>query len=206
MQIELWMIRHGATPGNACGRYVGRTDEPLSPDGLETLIKRKNSGFYPKLTAVCVSPMRRCLETADILFPGALQYVIEGMQECDFGDFEYQNYEELNGRQEYQDWIDSGGVIGFPGGENLTQFCGRVTEAFERMVDQIIRGEIPCRDQMALICHGGTIMSVLDAYATPHRDYFEWQVRNGGGYVVLLDLDRWMTGEHFLYVRSKEDA
>lgn len=206
MQIELWMIRHGMTAGNASGRYVGRTDEELSPAGLEWLEKIKISGVYPQVAAVCVSPMKRCRETAAVLFPGAAQYVINGLQECDFGDFEYKNYTELNGRQDYQAWIDSGGVSGFPGGESLAQFCARITAAFESMVDRMIRGQMPCYDKMALVGHGGTIMAVLDAYAASHRDYFQWQVHNGGGYVVLLDTDLWEAGERTLAVKMKIDS
>ena len=42
-QIELYLIRHGMTPGNAEHRYIGRqTDEPLSEDGRQQLEKRKD--------------------------------------------------------------------------------------------------------------------------------------------------------------------
>ena len=35
-QIELYLIRHGMTPGNVEHRYIGRqTDEPLSEDGRQ---------------------------------------------------------------------------------------------------------------------------------------------------------------------------
>ena len=33
--IELLFIRHGATAGNLQRRYIGRTDEPLCPAGLD---------------------------------------------------------------------------------------------------------------------------------------------------------------------------
>ena len=117
MMVELWLIRHGMTPGNALGKYVGRTDEPLSMEGRELLAAGQASGIYPELKHVYVSPMKRCRETAAIIFPSADQHILEGMQECDFGDFEYKNYAELNGRPDYQAWIDSGGTAGFPGGE-----------------------------------------------------------------------------------------
>lgn len=203
MQIELWLIRHGKTPGNACGRYVGRTDEGLEPEEKNRLACIREKGIYPGNAVVCVSPMKRCRQTAAVLFPGREQYIADGLQECDFGAFEYKNYEELNGREDYQAWIDSGGTGGFPGGESMDRFCGRVTAAFEKMVSDMITGQLSCGSQMALVCHGGTIMAVMAAFGDPGRDYFAWQVRNGCGYRVLLDTQKWSAGEHRLVLQSE---
>lgn len=32
--MQVMLIRHGQTAGNAQRRYIGRTDEPLSPEGI----------------------------------------------------------------------------------------------------------------------------------------------------------------------------
>ena len=66
--------------------------------------------------------MKRCLETAEILFPEKLYEHVPriqkaGLSECDFGTFEYKNYLELSGDAEYQYFIDTLGREGFPGGE-----------------------------------------------------------------------------------------
>lgn len=37
-QINLILIRHGETPSNALGRYLGRTEEDLSEAGKEKLL------------------------------------------------------------------------------------------------------------------------------------------------------------------------
>ena len=39
IEIHLTLIRHGATLSNKEGRYLGKTDEALSPDGIRTLEK-----------------------------------------------------------------------------------------------------------------------------------------------------------------------
>lgn len=203
MQIELWMIRHGKTPGNADRRYVGRTDEALELEEEKRLACIRQAGIYPERAVVCVSPMKRCRQTAAVLFPEEMQYAVDGLQECDFGEFEYKNYEELKERPDYQAWIDSGGVSGFPGGESLEAFCCRVTDAFEKMVNAVIEGRLPCDRQMAVVCHGGTIMAVMAAFGWPHREYFSWQVSNGCGYKVLLDTEKWSAGEQRLILQSE---
>ena len=91
MQI-LW-IRHGQTQGNVERRYVGRTDEGLTADAKEKLKMRKQQGIGFEADLIYVSPMIRCRDTADLLFPEQRKVPWDGLQETDFGDFEYKNYD-----------------------------------------------------------------------------------------------------------------
>ena len=86
--IELYLIRHGKTYGNTLGRYIGITDESLCPEGREAL----QSYTYPQAEAVYASPMKRCLETAKILWPELPVQSFHKLRECDFGEFENKNY------------------------------------------------------------------------------------------------------------------
>ena len=129
---------------------------------------------------VC-SPMRRCLETAAILYPEMRPFVVEELRECDFGDFEGHNYAELNGRADYQAWIDSNGMLPFPGGESREAFADRCCAAFS----QVMAGE--GEKDVAFIVHGGTIMAIMERFALPPRDYFSYQVRNGTGFELHAD-------------------
>ncbi|MBQ8655370.1 MAG: histidine phosphatase family protein [Clostridia bacterium] len=167
------LIRHGRTQGNLEQRYVGcRTDEPLCGQGAAELRGRE----YPPVKKVYVSPMRRCLETAAILYPDVPAEIVEDLRECDFGEFENRNYEELNGRADYQAWIDSGGELPFPGGESRAAFAQRCVAAFEGIRRQ--------QEDCALIAHGGTLMAVMERYARPEGSYFDFQVRNGCGFAM----------------------
>lgn len=171
--MKLYFIRHGQTAGNREGRYVGRTDEPLLPESMEAL-KREN---MPPVDMVITSPMRRCVETAEALYPGKGILVEENLREMDFGEFEYRNYQELNGNPFYQAYIDSGGATDFPGGEPLTAFRERCKTAFTKVM-AILETQKGIQS-VAFVVHGGTIMSILEAYAVPARDYFHWQIGNG---------------------------
>ena len=66
-----------------------------------------------EVQAVYASPMIRCTQTAGILFPGKKLNIIDELAECDFGEFENKNYQELDGNEHYQSWIDSGGLLPF---------------------------------------------------------------------------------------------
>ena len=85
-QIKLVMIRHGATPSNKEHRYLGRTDEGLSMEGERALQEARDT--YPSVDYLFASPMKRCVQTARILYPQQEIFVIPDWVETDFGDFE----------------------------------------------------------------------------------------------------------------------
>ena len=188
------LIRHGETCGNTLKRYIGKmTDEPLTKEAEEML---KGLGYMcPE--AVYASPMLRCTQTAGILFPGKTLNIIDELAECDFGEFENKNYMELDGNQNYQAWIDSGGLLPFPGGESREEFKKRNLKGFQKVVQSCIRKEI---QSAALVVHGGTIMNIMEEYAEENRSFYDWHVKNGRGYEVELDTGLWKKDRRSLHV------
>lgn len=176
--MKIYLLRHGKTTGNLEGRYVGTTDEPLCAQGVREL-ETKTTAL--SVQAVFVSPMLRCRQSAELLFPQTEQIVVENLRECDFGDFEYRNYRELSDDPRYQQWIDSGGALAFPNGERPQDFRARCCGAFLEMLDTAQKRGL---QEIACVAHGGTIMSVMERFAVPKRSYFEYQVKNGCGYAV----------------------
>ena len=176
--MSIILIRHGKTQGNLEGRYIGsRTDEPLCPQGIGELKLRA----YPPVVRVFASPLRRCLESAAVIYPGIAPVIVDGFRECDFGAFEGKNYAELNGRSDYQAWIDSGGELPFPGGESRTAMCARCVQAFSALGLWDLPGDT------AIVAHGGTIMALMSEFALPRKGYFDYQPGNGAGYVLHGD-------------------
>ena len=189
---EILLIRHGVTKGNAERRYIGSTDESLLPSEAERFGKMRRAlleknACFAQLTRVFVSPLKRCRETAALLFPEAFPIAVPDLRECDFGEFEYRNYEELKDEPAYQTFIDTMGASGFPGGESREGFSKRCAEAFSSVCREAVRdrGETAGRkaeEPLVFVVHGGTIMAVMEAFAEPHRDYYDWQVKPGEGY------------------------
>ena len=92
------LVRHGATADNLAGRYAGkRSNAPLCAQGaaaLERLRESKRVAAEPG--ALLVSPSRRCVETARVLFPNAPYELAHDLEEIDFGEFEGKTYQELS--------------------------------------------------------------------------------------------------------------
>lgn len=178
------LIRHGKTKGNLEHRYVGTTEESLCEEGTQKLREYKEKGLYPDVEYIYTSPQKRCVESARILYPGRKYITCEDFRECDFGEFEYKNYIELKDNENYQNWIDSNGSLDFPGGEGVAEFKDRCQQAFEHIISSS-KGE-----KLAFLIHGGTIMSILHKYALPHKDYYDWQIGNGEGFIAKVAADK----------------
>ncbi len=176
-EMTFYFLRHGATKGNLERRYVGETDEALTPESREAL----GALILPPVVKVYVSPLRRCVETARILYPDTPMELVPDFRECGFGAFEYKNYEELKDLPAYQAWLDARGFTAFPGGESRADFCARVVRAFDRVAEMadLLGGDA------AIVAHGGTLMAILEARALPKRDFYAWQAATGHGYAAI---------------------
>ena len=53
--MEIVLIRHGATAGNIEKRYIGTTDEPLCDTGTAQIHEYMSDRCYPKVQALYLS-------------------------------------------------------------------------------------------------------------------------------------------------------
>jgi len=190
--MELIFIRHFPTEGNYRRQYIGRTDEAVSVRFINDFQKTEQRKM-PEAECVIISPMRRCAQTAKLLYPDVKPVVCEKMRECDFGLFEGKTYEELKDNAYYQKWLESGGESPFPEGESKTAFQKRCVKGMQEVMDFLI--ESRCK-RAAMIVHGGTIMAVLSTFDKEKRDYYSFQVANGDGYKVTVDENEWLQGKY----------
>lgn len=181
--MQVILIRHSKTPGNAELRYNGRTDEPLSREGIALA---EQVGADLSVQTVYVTPLQRTKQTAAILFPRAKQIVVNDLREMDFGDFEGRSYIEMEHDDAYRAWVDSGCLSTCPNGEGRPAFSQRVCTAFESVVRQgAERGE----ETLTFVVHGGTIMAIMERFARPQRDYYSYSVKNCQGYCCRVETD-----------------
>ena len=187
--MKIYLLRHGLTIYNTEKRYQGQRDIPLSAEGLAMLRK---ADFDTDL--VYVSPLTRARQTAQVLFPTARQVQVPDLREMCFGSFEGRNYKEMEHDPDYLAWVQANCETTCPDGERKTDFCNRTCAAFSKLVDENLALG---RDLMVIVAHGGTQMSVMERYAVPHKEYYQWCAPNAGGY--LLDACDWQT-RHILHL------
>jgi alpha-ribazole phosphatase len=101
------MIRHGLTEANLEGRYIGTTDLPLCEQGRASLEQLYKSCDYPEVDRVYTSPLKRAVQTAEILYPDSLIEPVDKLRELDFGDFEGKPRTSSNMIRPFRAWISS---------------------------------------------------------------------------------------------------
>lgn len=184
------LIRHGITPGNLLGQYVGRTDLPLAEEGIAQLEELKRRNPYPSAQVFYCSPLKRCIQTLRILYPQAQPIVVNDLRECDFGDWEGKTAQEIAAADEsFTHWVGSDEIITPPNGESGGVFMQRVCAAFEKIVEGMMRSGT---GSAVVIAHGGTIMSILSAYGLPRANFYDWMTDNGCGYSLRITPGLWM--------------
>ena len=93
--MKLYVIRHGETLSNLSGIVSGRSDEGLTEKGIEQAEILNQKIADTKFDAVFVSPMKRTIETADIIIP-EYQYIIDDrIAERDLGTLRDRTIDEL---------------------------------------------------------------------------------------------------------------
>lgn len=147
------------------------------------LRRMMEASAYPADGAVFSSPMKRCIETARLIYPASEPHLIDGLRECDFGDFEGKTYAELCNNSAYQRFLDSGGNGVIPNGESTECYKKRCLTAFA----EILRFTEADTEQTIVICHGGTIMAILERYHQEKKSFYDYQVENCGGYIGTFD-------------------
>lgn len=185
------MFRHGLTRGNFNAQYIGHTDYPLTTDSIESLKKIKAKHHYPTVEAVFVSPLKRAMQSADIMFPKNNKIVIDNFIEYNFGEFEEHTAEELKDNEDFQNWIHGDIYAAPPFGESNAQFAQRVCEAFEKVINGCIAEGI---ENIAIVTHAGVIMTILACYGLPEAPMAHWQMDAGYGFKLRITPSLWMRG------------
>ena len=171
MDRTIYLIRHGKIDFAGKKRMIGRTDLPLSSEGIRQAERIQASFYRIPIERAYTSPMNRCVTTAEIAMADKETNVIAvaDFAEIDLGLWDDMSVDEI--RTHYPDDYAARGramdAFTPPEGENFYQLQQRVIPAFESIFEST-------RGNIAIFAHAGVnrvIMSwVLDL---PLRDIFE---------------------------------
>ena len=54
------------------------------------------------------------------------------------------------------------------------------------------------QETVVFVVHGGTIMSIMEAFAKPEADYYSWHVKNAAGFLCRVETDPFHEGGFYL--------
>lgn len=185
---KVHLIRHGRESAKGVVRYIGQTDCPLTAKGKQELLQMVAEEPFPPVQAVYSSPLLRCRQTLEIVYPEYTPVIEAGLTECNFGRFEDKTPEELKNDPAYAQWL-SGGTP--PGGESGEQFFKRSVVAFAKIVEEAMKKG---QTEIAVCTHGGCIMAILAQCGLPARTPSDWFCQPGHGYTMLITPTVWLRG------------
>ena len=154
------LVRHGQTPSNVAGRYMGWIDEDLSEEGVwqvEQLSCRLESR---SIIAAYSSPLRRARRTAEIIAaPHSIPVsIVDGLGEIRIGAWEGKFGREIEA--EFPDiwrlWKTDPSNVQMPGGESLPEVQLRAIDTLER-ITQSYQSE----STLLLCCHNFVNLTIL---------------------------------------------
>ena len=164
---QIHFIRHGSTVADNKGQYIGNTDVPLSQQGIDDLKKYDELYKYPGTPIVYTSPLLRCIQTCNVLYPAIKPTIVSGLSECSFGDWEGKTADMLQSDPAFTAWLANSRDNAPPNGESGIDFTKRICKAFEGIVTNLMNtGETTA----VVVTHGGVIMTILAVYGLPKQE------------------------------------
>ena len=157
----LYLLRHAQPqmPGGVRCCLGQHTDPPLAPEGEAAA--RELAEFFAgrEITAVGTSPLLRCRQTAELLFPAIPAEVLPGMIELDGGAWEGLSFAQIRAR--YPEIYARRGTdasVPPPGGETMAHGAVRGVAALEEFFSRT-------EGNVAVIGHSGIDRAVVCALA-----------------------------------------
>lgn len=194
LTYKIHLIQHAKTQANYEGRYIGLTDVPLSEEGINDLLKLKGEYKYPECSAVFTSPLTRCKQTAEILYPEHEIRTAENFAEMNFGEFENLRAEDLSENSAFITWLADSFNNAPPMGEKGSELLERTATALDGIFHTMVEEGIY---SATVVTHGGIIALLLAAFGLPQGTMDEWFCRHGEGYTVRLDSHFWLSHNKF---------
>ncbi len=161
MATRVYLVRHGATTLSAEDRFAGETDVPLSDQGRAQLRHLADRLAREPLSTVCASPMRRTLESAEILSkPHGLPIVsVPALREISHGRWETRTRREVEELwpEEYARWESDPYTFAPEGGESGLAVTARALPSLLELV------AAQAGRTLLVVSHKATIRLLLSA-------------------------------------------
>jgi len=181
--VEILSIRHGRTPLNASGRFLGVTDSPLDPVGRAQAEALRARLAHEPVHRIAASPLSRAWATAVV--PGRPIQLVPGLREMHQGVFEGRSIPEVIQEHAafFEAWRQDPGAVVVPGGEGLAQVRDRGMAALVRLATAAPEGHrvLAVSHQLVL----ASVAATLDG--APLRRWTDYRSDHTGGWRLGWD-------------------
>jgi broad specificity phosphatase PhoE len=180
---EIILARHGETVWNVEKIYRGRTDVNLDEVGIKQakLLGKHLSNW--ELEAIYSSPLRRALDTANIIdrYQKIGVHIAEGLIDFDYG--EWQSLPEQEAKRLYptlhNEWHNKPHKVKMPGGESLEDVRKRAIE----VVNDVLSNYQGC---VVLVSHRVVNKVLMCSLLGLDNSYF-WNIKQDVGGITIFN-------------------
>lgn len=171
MDRKIFLIRHGQIDYGSEKRYIGITDLSLSNAGIGQVTRLKEYFSGIDIEKAFTSPLKRCMQTAEILLQGSStdRIVLDQLKEINMGEWENRTIDYIKGNfcEMYEKRGANIDTFIPPGGESFEQLQKRVMPAFEYIVANTAGNTL-------IISHAGVNRVILSKLLEfPLKDIFK---------------------------------
>jgi len=180
---KLILARHGETVWNIEKIYRGRTDVNLDEVGIKQaeLLGKYLSNW--ELEAIYSSPLRRALDTADIIahYQRIGVHIVEGLIDFDYG--EWQSLPEQEVKRLYpallNEWHHNPHNVVMPGGESLEDVSKRAIEVVNDVLSKY-------QGSVVLVSHRVVNKVLICSLLGLDNSYF-WNIKQDVGGITIFN-------------------
>ena len=147
--MEIYLIRH-TTPTIAAGICYGQADIEVAESFEEEakLIQQQ----LPEVINIYSSPLKRCRQLANHIYPDATITFTDDLKEMHFGEWELQPWDEIP-NEPLNIWMKDFVNVRIPGGENYLDLFNRTISFYNQIISK--------NQSAAIFTHSGNIRSIL---------------------------------------------
>ena len=185
MDRKIFLIRHGQIDYGSEKRYIGITDLSLSNTGIGQVTRLREYFSGIEIEKAFTSPLKRCMQTAEIIFAGCNtnRIVLDELKEINLGEWENQTIDYI--KDHFHEMYDKRGsnmdVFIPPGGESFELLQIKAMKAFEYIIKNT-------RGNTLIVSHAGVNRVILSKLLDfPLKDIFK--ISQPYGCINQLSLD-----------------
>ncbi len=176
--LEILFIRHGQTDWNIAQKVMGAQPIPLNETGRAQAARLSDYMKDVKLDAVVSSPVRRAVETAEVLARGRTNLSVTQeprLSEIVYGEWLNLTFRELSTvhAKTWQEYHDDPENVKIPGGEMLPAVRDRTVAAVNDAVSKFPGGRI------AIVSHADVVkLAIIGVLGWPMKAFRSFSMDN----------------------------
>lgn len=182
----IYLVRHGSTAWNENPRFRGLADLALSDKGNQQAAALARMLRNKPLSAVYSSPLRRAVQTADVLASvhGLRVQLRDGFKSVDYGQWEGKTEQEVQGSDPelYAQFLNAIEAVRFPGGESMEEMRTRAFCALQEIAGS------HAGQQVAVVTHQ-VVTRVLICAVLGIDSHAYWKLGQDPACLNILEFD-----------------